>query len=217
MKTLDVRYLDLPRINNDLRIISSGLDALGSGELIDTVNWDSFIYKPEVRFNIAYSSQELLLKYYVNEECVKAEMTGSDQPVWQDSCVEFFISPTDDDIYFNLEINPIGTCLLASGKNRYERIRSDNSIINKIRRESSLGSAPFKERTGNIRWTITLAIPLEVFDLNNPETIKGSSVKANFYKCGDKLSKPHYLTWNRIDTPKPDFHRPEFFGTLRFV
>ena len=40
------------------------------------------------------------------------------------------------------------------------------------------------------------------------------SIRANFYKCGDKTAHPHYLSWSPIDTPKPDFHRPDFFGEL---
>ena len=42
-------------------------------------------------------------------------------------------------------------------------------------------------------------------------------LKANFYKCGDKLSVPHYLSWNPVTTEKPDFHRPEYFGLLEFA
>ena len=44
----------------------------------------------------------------------------------------------------------------------------------------------------------------------------GARMKANFYKCGDKLQTPHFLSWNRIDLPSPNFHRPDFFGTLEF-
>ena len=40
--------------------------------------------------------------------------------------------------------------------------------------------------------------------------------KGNFYKCGDMLSKPHFLSWNPIDTPSPDFHVPASFGLLTF-
>ena len=36
-------------------------------------------------------------------------------------------------------------------------------------------------------------------------------------KCGDDLTVPHFLSWNPIKTEKPDFHRPEFFGTVKFV
>jgi hypothetical protein len=40
--------------------------------------------------------------------------------------------------------------------------------------------------------------------------------KANFYKCADKTSHPHWLTWSPVDYPTPKFHLPQFFGTLEF-
>jgi hypothetical protein len=47
---------------------------------------------------------------------------------------------------------------------------------------------------------------------NMPEKIMG-----NFYKCADETISPHYLSWNPIDAPAPDFHRPEFFGEIHFL
>jgi Carbohydrate-binding family 9 len=46
--------------------------------------------------------------------------------------------------------------------------------------------------------------------------MEGKKCKANFYKCGDKLAQPHFLAWNRIETPEPDFHQPAFFGDIEF-
>ncbi|MCK7536290.1 MAG: carbohydrate-binding family 9-like protein [Marinilabiliales bacterium] len=43
-------------------------------------------------------------------------------------------------------------------------------------------------------------------------SLAGKSFRANFYKCGDKLSNPHFVTWNPVGTEKPDYHRPEYFG-----
>ena len=40
------------------------------------------------------------------------------------------------------------------------------------------------------------------------------AVRGNFYKCGDKTAHPHFVSWNPVGTPSPDFHRPEFFGEL---
>lgn len=42
-------------------------------------------------------------------------------------------------------------------------------------------------------------------------------MKANFYKCGDGLTVPHYLSWSPIVTEKPDFHRPEFFNQIKLA
>ncbi len=36
----------------------------------------------------------------------------------------------------------------------------------------------------------------------------------NFYKCADRTSSPHFLSWAPISTPEPDFHRPEFFSKI---
>jgi len=217
MKTLDVKYLKFSKDIPELEQIGSELDKIGPGEVIDSVNWIDFTYKPEVRFNIAYTDREILLKYYVREEYVKAEMTTPDQAVWEDSCVEFFVSPEDNGVYYNLEVNPIGTCLLGAGNSRTDRSRSDISVIKKIRIAGSMGSVPFKEKKGNIFWTITLAIPFVVLHFNKTGSLKNKTIRANFYKCGDKLSKKHYMSWNKIETIKPDFHQPACFGLLRFI
>jgi hypothetical protein len=42
-------------------------------------------------------------------------------------------------------------------------------------------------------------------------------MRANFYKCGDKTKRAHFLSWNPIDIAKPDFHRPDFFGEITFL
>ena len=40
------------------------------------------------------------------------------------------------------------------------------------------------------------------------------TMRANFYKCGDQSTVVHYSTWNPVETEKPDYHRPEFFGKI---
>ena len=50
------------------------------------------------------------------------------------------------------------------------------------------------------------------------ESLLGSGTsRANFYKYGDILTIPHYVTWNQVGTEKPDYHQPEYFGLLKFV
>ena len=157
-----------------------------------------------------------MLKYYVAEDYFKAEKTESNQNVFEDSCVEFFMSPADDGIYYNLEFNGIGTCLIGTGTSREDRRRADPEIIAGIRRKTSIGEKPVSERKGKFEWTITIAVPFSVFFHHKIKTLRGKTIRANFYKCGDMLTIPHYLTWNPVGTPKPDFHRPEFFGMVRF-
>ena len=67
-------------------------------------------------------------------------------------------------------------------------------------------------------WVVEYRLPVDILEKYRPVTkpAPGVSWRANFYKCADKTSHPHWLTWSVIDFPEPDFHQPHFFGTLEF-
>lgn len=217
VKTLEVSKLEFSSGYPGLDEISEKLDRMNFKNPVEVLNWKGFGYKPDVKFSIAYTGHEILLKFYVTEQWFKAEKTETNQDVFEDSCVEFFVSPSDDEIYYNLEFNGIGTCLMGSGKGREDRKRADPEIISRIRRKTSVGEKSVSEKSGGFSWTITMAIPFNVFFNHSITELKGKTFRANFYKCGDKLSVPHYVTWNPVETEKPDYHRPEYFGILKFV
>jgi hypothetical protein len=200
-----------------LEAISERLDKTGRRHNINVLNWKGYDYMPEVSFNIAYSHKEIFLKFYVDENYIKAEKRETNQMVCEDSCVEFFVSPADDGIYYNIEFNAIGTCLLGAGTGRADSTRVDPAIVSKIRRLASEGIEPFGERTGRFAWTLTLAIPYQVFFRHSISDPAGKKFRANFYKCGDKLSVPHFVTWSPVGTPQPDYHQPAYFGELIFL
>ncbi|MBG0859920.1 MAG: hypothetical protein IQL11_10470 [Bacteroidales bacterium] len=217
MKVLEVRKLEFKTPFPEMSEVSARLDQLESRNKVNSVNWKEYSYKPDVSFSMAYSDNEIFLKYYIIEDYFKAEMTETNQMVCEDSCVEFFVSPGNDGIYYNLEFNGIGTCLLGTGTGRENSTRANPEIISKIRRLTSAGHTPVREKKGRFSWTLTVAIPFDVFFHHNVKQLKGKTFRANFYKCGDMLSVPHYVTWNPVGTPKPDYHRPEYFGELKFV
>ena len=200
-----------------LEEISEKLDEQKGRLLIDTINWKGYSYKPDVALSIAYSENEIFLKYYITENYFKAEKTVSNQKVCEDSCVEFFVSPEDDGLYYNMEFNAIGTCFLGFGTNRETSKRGAPEVISKIRRLTTAGTEPIFEKTGEYAWQITIAIPFDVFFNHDVKDLKGKIFRANFYKCGDKLTVPHYVTWNPVGTKEPDYHQPQHFGLLRFV
>lgn len=217
MKLLEVKRIEFNSPLPDLDEISDKLDDPEIRNPVNVLNWEGFDYKPDVKFSAGYTDNEILLKFYITEDYFKAEKTETNQMVCEDSCVEFFVSPEDDGIYYNLEFNGIGTCLLGSGTARANRRVADPSLVSKIRRKTSVGADPVSEKKGRFSWTLTTAIPAEVFFRHKIKKLQGMIFRANFYKCGDKLSVPHYLTWNPVSTVKPDYHRPEYFGILKFV
>jgi hypothetical protein len=217
MKTAEIRKLELEQDFPDLEEVSAKMDEQNLRLKIDTINWKGYDYKPDVALSMAYGNHEIFLKYYITEDYFKAEKTETNEMVCEDSCVEFFVSPEDDGIYYNFEFNAIGTCLLGTGTGRENSTRANPELISKIRRLTSAGKELVRERKGKYSWTLTVAIPFEVFFRHKVKDLKGKTFRANFYKCGDMLTIPHYVTWNPVGTDKPDYHQPAYFGLLKFV
>ena len=192
---------------------------------IDVAQWPERNngYKPEVRFRIAYSQQMLFIEYYVKEANIKALYSeDKESKPFKDSCCEFFFSPECNNNYYNMELNCIGkgTFAFRRGGRKGPKIAYGEEIMKRIFRYSTLGEAPIetsvKENGELFEWKLTVAIPLECFTETPMNELKGKTMRANFYKCGDDMPKPHFLTWNRIELDKPDFHTPDFFGALHF-
>ena len=186
-------------------------------DAIDNANWAAeYPYTPQVRFRMAYNNEAVLLHYHVTEDSVRAAAPKDNGHVWEDSCCEFFSQPADDDTYYNIECNCAGTLLVGCGQGRDGRTLAPQAILDNVDRWSSLGRHPFEERIDVCEWQLALVIPLQTFFMHQVKSLSGRTVRANFYKCGDALQKPHFLSWNPIEIEKPDFHRPDFFGEITF-
>ena len=213
MKTLDV-----PFINRVITSITEAEEALRGepAHILDRAPWKEYPYVPRVSFKIARVSDSLLLQYHVEEKSVRADFSSLNDPVYRDSCVEFFINPGDGS-YFNLEVNCIGTAYMAHGTSRETTRPLPVEQVSTILSKSSLGAKPFAERDCPAPWEMTISIPLALFSGTDLAEPAGRSFRANFYKCGDDLKEPHFLAWNEILTETPDFHKPEYFGSLHFL
>lgn len=215
-KMIEVREINLKE-EVSIQQVSELLDDKAEIHRINLVNWQKFPYHPDVRFRIAHSNNQIWLKFYVHEENILAHRIQTNSSTHMDSCVEFFLDPKQDGNYYNFEFNCIGTIHLAHGPGRKERQFIEPSLIEeKILVNSTLGKIPFNEKKGGHSWEMTIIIPSEILVYEKNLQLSGLEAKANFYKCGDNTSKPHYLSWNPVGTESPDFHRPEFFGNLIF-
>ena len=184
-------------------------------ESIATVNWpDEYPCCPDVKFRMAWCPEGLVLHYKVQEQCVRATYGEDDGSVWTDSCVECFIRNTDSDTYYNIECNCVGTLLIGLRGEDVGRSRLPLEMLAEVKRWASLGREPFGVREEQTAWELALVIPTAVFSKYPIQLEKGGKLRANFYKCGDGLPVPHYVSWNPINVEKPSFHRPECFGEL---
>lgn len=182
---------------------------------IDVVNWKDFPYTPSVEFRVAHTGDRLLVHYRVTEASVRAVAAQDDGRVWEDACCEFFVQPAEEGNYYNFECNCTGKLLLHGGV-KGDRPSAPEQILKQVQRWASLGTDPFEERMGKCHWELALIIPVSALFRHDVKDFSGKVMHANFYKCGDLLQTPHFLSWNPIQLPKPQFHCPEFFGKIEF-
>lgn len=187
--------------------------------LIEEYPWDKDGYKPRCEVRFFYTESKLYLHFRSFERKVRAIHRNMNDPVYEDSCVEFFFSPNpeEDSRYFNFEINALGALLLGLGKDRDSR-----RLVKDISQEIfNIKSSIPKDVVHDYRkefWDLEFSIPYTFIEkhFGKQSFAKGKRIKGNFQKCGDKTKYPHYGSWSRIEAQEPDFHRPEFFGYILF-
>ena len=181
-------------------------------------NWPAeFPYAPEVSFRMFHTGDRLMLRFDVAESYTAALVTEDNGEVWTDSCVEFFIAP-DEGLYYNFETTCIARMLLSGRKSRTEDVQpAPAEVLASVKRFTTYPfGEPFAEREGDNRWSLTLAIPPQALFRHALTDWSGLEARMNLYKCGDRLSHPHFLSWKPVRMENPDFHRPEFFEAVTF-
>lgn len=215
MKSLTIKYLPELNISN-IESAAIIIDEFGERDMIEVLNWpDKYPYKPITYFNVARSKTSIFIRYSVQGSMLRAIYSNDQDPVHEDSCVEFFCMPVGADKYANFEFNCIGTCSASKRKGRNEEVIPFSvEELQTIKRFPSIGRRAFNEMEGMFEWELTVEIPFKLIGID-PKKIP-EKMLANFYKCADGTDSMHFLSWNPIKTDKPDFHRPEFFGELIF-
>lgn len=206
-KSLSVPLIDLE--NQDL---DTALELSGARFDVDCVNWpEAFPYAPLCGGRVARTRDALVVDFRVSGLDLRARNTADNGRQWEDSCVEVFIQDPDGAPYYNFEINALGKVLACKGPERHNRTPRPAEEMEQILRFTQMEGGPL-EQEGIHTWRVGVVIPFRLLGID-PERLP-RSIKANFYKCGDKTAHPHFLSWSPVETPKPDFHRPEFFGEL---
>lgn len=183
---------------------------------VSCLNWPEFSAGVSAAFSANHDGKRIVIDFIVSETGIAAKNTKINSPVYQDSCVEFFIS-FDRVNYYNFEFNCIGTVLAQYGSSRSGRVFIAPEILRKIEVMPSLGKEPFDLLEGAFSWSLKVVIPAEAFVFDKITELSGVTAAGNFYKCGDNLAQKHYLSLFPVKTEKPDFHRPEFFGEIKFI
>ena len=183
---------------------------------IDKVNWPNEFPKTlPVSVHIAHDNQKIYLYYQVKGEELRAVNTKDFMSVWEDSCVEFFMQRKGEKTYRNFEFNVHGVLLASKHETRNSSEKFSEELMSSIKRFTTITHI-YKSNRQLSDWTLYVEIPKNAIGFSQDEKLSQQTIGANFYKCGDETNEPHFISWNPIDLPKPDFHVPQFFGELTF-
>ena len=191
---------------------------------IDQFRPESSRHRPVVQAKLLYGLEGIFGLYRVQDRFVRCVYRRYQDPVYNDSCVEFFVQPRSDKGYFNFEFS-CGGALRASyiedptrigrGFRAYTRLTKQDS--RQLTIYHSLPSLVDPECEEDVTWFLEFFIPSELLEkYTGPvDTSPGSIWRANLFKCADQTSHPHWAAWSPVDDL--NFHLPHCFGKLQFM
>ena len=152
-----------------------------------------------------------------------------------DSCCEFFVAPeatsTAVSPYLNFEVSANGTMLVyfcQPASDTQDKCWTPLPAYewNAIKMAASLVETPgtpiVPEITEPTTWQIEYHLPWTLFEKylkTGGSPTGGDAWSANFFKCADETSHPHWGAWSStFDHPsgRPAFHFPDWFGAITF-
>lgn len=188
-----------------------GWDALPEPEITQFFWEGENPYRPRTWFSLCgVQGEGLYLRMYSQESPLCCVCKDRDDPVWCDSCMEFFVQPIPEHAaYLNIEMNPNGVYLSQFGTTREDRV-----FLKEITQQTPT-ITPFSVHDG---WGVTLFLPdTLIADVYQTQyhTCHGNLLRGNFYKCGDETPRPHYGAYYPVEDLALGFHNPGCFGWMR--
>jgi hypothetical protein len=167
-----------------------------------------------------YDEAALYLGWVCTDYDIQATFTQRDSRFWEEEVVEFFVTPSALDRYFELQWNPLGgtfDAIIANdlgpdGQSR--QFKGDWSYTARnmtfaVRVDGSVQNSSDRDQ----RWTVEVRIPFA--DLNVAPPKNGDVWRGSFYRFNrDHDGEAEQLSWS--PTIWPGFHQPARFGFLRF-
>ncbi|GAB4485237.1 MAG: carbohydrate-binding family 9-like protein [Thermodesulfovibrionales bacterium] len=179
-------------------------------------------HRPRTFCRLLYDRDGISGIFLVHDRFVRCAHTEPQSAVYEDSCVEFFLQPSEKG-YFNFEFSCSGALRLGyvrdpervgTGFRDFFLLPAEDLCL--VRVGASIGRPAGEEAGRRIDWTLSFFIPFSIIESHSgvqpPEP--GERWKANFFKCGDATSHPHWGSWTALD--ERNFHLPRCFGELEF-
>ena len=181
---------------------------------IDEYPWYQKGLKQKTAVQIAIANGNIYIHAKAEDQHIRSRAKNLMDPVYEDSCFEFFITPWDQrsERYFNIEINCMGVLYMVwhDGPEKRLAITAEQSKLVTI--ESSLeGIEDIGKENG---WELNITVPISLLEEMSGYEIKKDIWHGNFYRCGGEADD-QYAAWNPLEFEIPNYHLPLQFG--RFI
>jgi hypothetical protein len=188
---------------------------------VDCFLAESSSHRPETLLKLVHDGVFLHGIFRVEDRYVRCVHQGYHVPVYKDSCVECFLSPDLACGYLNFEFNCGGALLcyhiedatrVSGGFAKSTPVPVEELAA--VRTHHSMPGVIDPEVTSPTKWELGFSIPFAIFESRFPSMniATGARWRANFYKCADETSHPHWAAWSPL--PARNFHLPQHFGTI---
>jgi len=182
-------------------------------------------HRPRACAKMSYDERNLFVWFHIEDRYVLSTRMNYQDPVYRDSCVEFFIQPRAGSGYFNFEINCGGTLSVAyiEDPTRDGNVFAKSTPVaaelgRRVRIRHSAPAIVHPEISEPFDWQIDCRVPLSVLEayVGPLGPLEGQTWHANFFKCAEDNSHPHWASWSPIGDAL-NFHQPQCFAPLRFA
>ena len=181
-------------------------------------------HRPETELKLQYDEKGLYGLFYVKDFYVKSVHTEFQASVCRDSCVEFFFeTAAEKSGYFNLEMNAGKGMLMyyVRDNSRAGDAFADFDILPAedlamVQKFHTMPDVVDPEIAAPTEYRVGFHIPYALIQKYTGCQLPKPGIfwRMNVYKCGDRTSHPHWISWNPVRAL--NFHSPEDFGVLEF-
>jgi len=175
------------------------------------------------KVRLLYSDKYLYIAFECEDDSVWGTLTGHDEAIFNEECVEAFICPSGKmRQYYEINVSPLNTvfdALILNGRptnGEWANFRTwkdftCEGLQTKVHVNGELGKAGAKG------WTAEYAIPFSaIIGSDNLVPVNNETWRINFYRIDTPRPKQsEFYAWSQ--TGANDFHRPWAFGYLKFV
>lgn len=169
--------------------------------------------KQATSVQIAIAKDNIYIHAKAEDKHIRSRAKKLMDPVYEDSCFEFFVTPWDQRSmsYFNIEINCMGVLYMVWHHGAENKVQISEEQSKTMTIESSLENVKdIKEETD---WELKMIVPISLLEEMSGKSIKKDVWHGNFYRCGGEVDD-QYAAWNPLEFEKPNYHLPMQFGKL---